>query len=437
MADKKREDKYTENRDGGVWTKPSQKGAKSYKLTNEKDKEDWLTVAGTPLEGAFSQRFVQNAGTGKGNYEADSTLAKIRAGVSTNTDSKDIKDPKKKEAVQKAEQKGMKQSQQTSDANTAYDAATETPSSEVKDSKTALKNIQKVANDINEGKVDTTNMSREEIEKLGTDAATNPEDLTQTTEMNDVEKSEADSIGWDGKSPPSPETQDAAQATVDKISPEEQNEMAKSKLGGWEKLAVALTVLSFAAAAVTGGEILPVNLIGLTGVDQRLAEMHKANAELDKFNKIKEQWKASEEKKNGMSLEQYTALVGKASRNVTEQGGAETNQSEHELTMADKQLATQLKLIDAQGNWDMQKLKAQLSAAASEGRLNREQQLALARLNNSSNEKIANTAMVGEVLGSAFGGISGILRVLNPAKTSDKNSKIVKHTYIPKEKRGY
>lgn len=254
-----------------------------------------------------------------------------------------------------------------------------------------------------------------------------------TTEMNEVEKVEAESIGWDGKSIPSQETQAAAQETVNKLSQEEQDEMAKSKLGGWEKLAIALTVLSFAAASLTGGEILPINLIGLTGVDKRLAEMHKANAELDKFNRIKEQWNASGEKKKGMSLEQYTALVGRASRNITEEGGAETNQSELELTKQERELAGQLQLIDAQGNWDMNKLKAQLNAAASEGRLSREQQLALANLNNSSNERIANTAMVGNVLSSAFGGISGLLGVLK----SDKNSKVVKHTYIPKEKRGY
>ena len=295
-------------------------------------------------------------------------------------------------------------------AQNVYDKGTMTHSSMVEDKGQAVKNLQTQANAVQkiyEDNPDAKTMTEEQTETLGKDAVTSNETLTEdeaTEKVNDIVnpkepekvatevykqpevKATLDNLGV-GDEPTETDYENAKAQFKDETG-YEYKDLAKAgrdalKLGVWDTFAKIATAVSLIGFMATGGQIMPVNFMALTGTQEKEAALRDigskaANTDLltdkrktiqaDKESFINEYRKANPnatDEEIEAEYEKQMKAAGKAEYDVSGTSAQETANLERDLKRMDKDLYNNIMARTADSKAKIEELKA----AAQEGRL--------------------------------------------------------------------
>ena len=300
-------------------------------------------------------------------------------------------------------------------AQNVYDKGTMTPSSMVKDKGQATKNLQTQANAVQksyENNPDAKTMIEEQTETLGKDAVTNNETLTEDEATKKVDgivnpkepektavelykqpevKATLDNLGVggdDGKGEVTETDYENAKNQFEYETGHKYSDLAKAgrdalKLGVWDIFAKIATVVSLIGFMATGGQIMPINFMALTGTQEKEAALRDigskaANTDLltDKRKTIqtdKESFKAEYLKANPNATEEeieaeyekQMKAAGKAEYDVSGTSAQDEANLKRELKRMDKELYNNIMARTADSKAKIEELKV----AAQEGRV--------------------------------------------------------------------
>lgn len=295
-------------------------------------------------------------------------------------------------------------------AQNVYDAGTMTPSSMVENKGQATKNLQTQANAVQknyENNPDAKTMTEEQTETLGKDAVTNNETLTEdeaTKKVDDIVnpkepekvaievykqpevKATLDNLGV-GDEPTETDYENAKNQFKDETG-YEYDDLAKAgrdalKLGVWDTFAKIATAVSLIGFMATGGQIMPINFMALTGTQEKEAALRDigskaANTDLltdkrktiqaDKESFIKEYRKANPnatDEEIEAEYEKQMKAAGKAEYDVSGTSAQDEASLKRELKRMDKELYNNIMARTADSKAKIEELKV----AAQEGRL--------------------------------------------------------------------
>ena len=304
-------------------------------------------------------------------------------------------------------------------AQNVYDKGTMTPSSKVEDKGQATANLQTQANAVQksyENNPDMKTMTEEQTEILGEGAATNETPLTEdesTKKVNDIvnpKEPEKTAVklynqpevkatienlgvgGADGKGEVTETDYENAKTQFEDETGYEYKDLAKAgrdalKLGVWDTFAKIATAVSLIGFMATGGQIMPVNFMALTGTKEKEAALRdigskaadtdlltdkRKTIQADKESFTKEYLKnnpnATEEEIEA-EYEKQMKAAGKAEYDVSGTSAQETANLERDLKRMDKALYNTIIARTADSKAKIEELRA----AAQEGRLTQKQ----------------------------------------------------------------
>lgn len=343
------------------------------------------------------------------NSEHAKTLKPVDNKTSTEAQifSGNDKDKSKAKAIDEANRVKATAARQ---AQNVYDEGTMTSSSKVADRSQATANLQTQANAVQkayEKNPDMKTMTEEQTETLGEGAAKNETPLTEdeaTNKVNDIVnpkepektavelynqpevKATIENLGVSDE--PTETDYKNAQAQFKDETGYEYKDLAKAgrdalKLGVWDTFAKIATAVSLIGFMATGGQIMPVNFMALTGTQEKEAALRDigskaADTDLltDKRKTIqadKESFKAEYLKANPNATEEEVEAeyekqmksAGKAEYDVSGTSAQETANLERDLKRMDKELYNNIMARTADSKAKIEELKV----AAQEGRL--------------------------------------------------------------------
>lgn len=341
------------------------------------------------------------------NSEHAKTLKPVDGKTTTEGQIFSGNDNKKAEAIDAANRTKATAARQ---AQNVYDKGTMTPSSMVDDKSKAVKNLQTQANAVQksyEDNPDMKTMVEEQTETLGKGAVTNNETLTEdeaTKRVNDIVnpkepekvatevykqpeiKATLDNLGV-GDEPTETDYENAKAQFKDETG-YEYDDLAKAgrdalKLGIWDTFAKIATAVSLVGFMATGGQIMPVNFMALTGTKEKEAALRDigskaANTDLltdkrktiqaDKESFINEYRKANPnatDEEIEAEYEKQMKAAGKAEYDVSGTSAQDEASLERDLKRMDKELYNQIMARTADSKAKIEELKV----AAQEGRL--------------------------------------------------------------------
>ena len=341
------------------------------------------------------------------NSEHAKTLEPVDGKTSTEAQIFSGNDKKKAKVIDEANRVKATAARQ---AQNVYDKGTMTPSSMVNDKSQAVKNLQTQANAVQksyENNPDAKTMTEEQTETLGKDVVTNNETLTEdeaTKKVDDIVnpkepektavelynqpevKTTLDNLGV-GDTPTKTDYENAKAQFKDETG-YEYDDLAKAgrdalKLGVWDTFAKIATAVSLIGFMVSGGQIMPINFMALTGTKEKEAALRDigskaANTDLltdkrktiqaDKESFINEYRKANPNATDDeieAEYEKQMKAAGKAEYDVSGTSAQETANLERDLKRMDKELYNNIMARTADSKAKIEELKV----AAQEGRL--------------------------------------------------------------------
>lgn len=292
-----------------------------------------------------------------------------------------------------------------------YDKGTMTPRNMVPtDGRTATQNLQTQTNAVIKAYKENPNMEtldEEKSEKLGKDAASNSSILTEeeaTKRVNDiVNPKEPEKIAVDlYKKPEVKATLDNLGVSDEPTETDYQNaqtqfkdetgyeydDLAKAgrdalKLGFWDTFAKIATAVSLVGFMATGGQIMPINFMALTGTQEKEAALRSIGSkaadtdlltdkrktiQADKESFINEYRKSHPNAKDAEIEAEYTKQMkaaGQAEYDVSGTAAQDTANLERDLKRMNKELYNNIMARAADSRARIDELKA----AAQEGRV--------------------------------------------------------------------
>lgn len=299
-----------------------------------------------------------------------------------------------------------------------YDKGTMTPSSMVDDNGQAIKNVQTQANAVQKRYEDNPymkTMTEEQAETIATNAAKNSTPLTEeeaTERVNDIVnpkepektavdlykqpevKATLDNLGVSDE--PTETDYQNAQAQFKDETGYEYNDLAKAgrdalELGFWDTFAKIATAVSLVGFMATGGQIMPINFMALTGTQEKekalrdigskaadtdLLTDKRKTIQADKESFINEYRKANPNATDAeieAEYEKQMKAAGQAEYDVSGTSAQDTANLERDLKRMDKELRNNIMARTADSKAKIDEIKAE----AAEGRLSEEKRTAL------------------------------------------------------------